>query len=391
MRPVWNPAERSGAAFRTLTVVASSLLLLFLALPFLAVLLRASPAEVLRHLAHPGVRDGLRLSLLAGLSATSAIVLLGTPTAYLLATRHFPGKRVVETLVDLPMVLPPTVAGFALLMSFGRMGLAGGALRAFGVSLPFTTAAVVLAQVFMAAPFFVASARAGFAAVDRGLLDTAATLGASESVRFFRVLLPLARPALVAGIAMSAARALGEVGAPITFAGKTTLLRLIAGLLAPDRGRIALAGRLLADADSRAWVPPQERRVGYVPQDSALFPHLTVRDNVAFGLAARRLASAERRMRVDRVLDRLGLRALERRRRHELSGGQQQRVALARALVLEPEVLLLDEPLAALDVETRRRMRGELVTLLRELGCVTLYVTHQPAEALLFGERIAVL
>jgi|SRR5438132_3074449 len=219
MRPVWNPAERSGAAFRTLTVVASSLLLLFLALPFLAVLLRASPAEVLRHLAHPGVRDALRLSLLAGLSATSAIVLLGTPTAYLLATRHFPGKRVVETLVDLPMVLPPTVAGFALLMSFGRMGLAGGALRAFGVSLPFTTAAVVVAQVFMAAPFFVASARAGFAAVDRGLLDTAATLGASESFRFFRVALPLSRPALVAGIAMSAARALGEFGATITFAG----------------------------------------------------------------------------------------------------------------------------------------------------------------------------
>ena len=186
--------------------------------------------------------------------------------------------------------------------------------------------------------------------------------------------------------ARSALVLVGESGA-----GKTTLLRLIAGLLAPDRGRIALAGRLLADADSRAWVPPQERRVGYVPQDSALFPHLTVRDNVAFGLAARRLASAERRTRVDRVLDRLGLRALERRRRHELSGGQQQRVALARALVLEPEVLLLDEPLAALDVETRRRMRGELVSLLRELGCVTLYVTHQPAEALLFGERIAVL
>jgi molybdate transport system permease protein len=194
-------------------------LLLFLSLPFLAVLLRASPREVLRHLTDSHVLDALRLSLVSGLAATLLIVMLGTPTAYLLATRRFPGKAVIETLIDLPLVLPPTVAGFALLMAFGRMGLAGSALRGFGISLPFTTAAVVVAQAFMAAPFYVAAARAGFSGVDRGLLETAATLGASEAARFRRVLLPLAGPLLLSGAAMSAARALGEFGATITFAG----------------------------------------------------------------------------------------------------------------------------------------------------------------------------
>jgi molybdate transport system permease protein len=116
-------------------------------------------------------------------------------------------------------VLPPTVAGFALLMAFGRAGLAGGALGAFGVTLPFTTAGVVLAQVFMSVPFFVGPARAGFAAVDGRLLDAAATLRASETFTFFRVVLPLAAPSLLAGVAMSGARALGEFGATITFAG----------------------------------------------------------------------------------------------------------------------------------------------------------------------------
>src|SRR2546426_329081 len=117
------------------------------------------------------------------------------------------------------MVLPPTVAGFALLMAFGRGGYAGRALCLVGVSLPFTTAGVVAAQVFMAAPFFVSPARAGFAGVDRRLVEAAATLRASEAFTFFRVVLPLAAPSLLAGVAMSAARALGEFGATITFAG----------------------------------------------------------------------------------------------------------------------------------------------------------------------------
>jgi molybdate transport system permease protein len=212
-------SEGRPVLFPALAVAATVLLLVFLALPLLGVLARVSPGEVIARLGDRQVRAALGLSLLTGAWATAVIVMLGTPAAWLLATRRFPGKRVVEVLVELPMVLPPTVAGFALLMAFGRMGLGGRVLHAFGLSLPFTTAAVVLAQIFMAAPFYVAAARAGFAGVDRRLLDAAATLGASEARTFFRVVMPLARPALLAGVAMSAARALGEFGATITFAG----------------------------------------------------------------------------------------------------------------------------------------------------------------------------
>jgi len=218
--PAPGAAPRSRTpAFTLLALAASAVLLLFLALPFLGLLLRVSPAELVARLGDRPVLDALWLSLVTSAAATLLIVLLGTPVAWLLATRSFPGKRLVEVLVDLPMVLPPTVAGFALLMAFGRMGFAGRALSAFGVSLPFTTLGVVAAQVFMAAPFFVGAARAGFAGVDRRLLDVAATLRATEAYTFTRVVLPLARPALIAGMAMSGARALGEFGATITFAG----------------------------------------------------------------------------------------------------------------------------------------------------------------------------
>jgi len=185
------------------TLVAGALLLGFLALPFVALLLRVTPGELLSRLRGPVVLDALRLSFVTSLAATAIVVVLGVPMAYLLATRDFPGKRLVEVLIDLPMVLPPTVAGFALLMAFGRAGLAGRALEAFGISLPFTTTGVVVAQVFMAVPFMIGPARAGFTNLDPRLLDA----------------LPLALPAILAGIAMSGARALGEFGATITFAG----------------------------------------------------------------------------------------------------------------------------------------------------------------------------
>ena len=212
---------RRGRGLAVQVAVAATTIVLvgFLALPFVALLLRVSPAQMFARLGEPVVRDALRLSFVTSAAATFIVVLLGLPVAYLLATREFFGKRVVEVLIDLPMVLPPTVAGFALLMAFGRMGLLGRSLSALGVTLPFTTAGVVIAQVFMAVPFFVGPARAGFAGIDRKLLDAAATLRASESQTFFRVVLPLAAPALVAGIAMSCARALGEFGATITFAG----------------------------------------------------------------------------------------------------------------------------------------------------------------------------
>jgi len=194
-------------------------LLAFLALPFVALLLRVSPGQLVARLGDSAVLEALRLSLVTSLAATAIAFVLALPVAWVLATLSFPGKRAVEVLIDLPMVLPPTLAGFALLMAFGRAGLAGRALGALGIQLPFTTAGVIVAQVFMAAPFLVGPARAGFAGVERRLLDAAATLGASESFTFFRVALPLAAPAVLAGVAMGWARALGEFGATITFAG----------------------------------------------------------------------------------------------------------------------------------------------------------------------------
>lgn len=193
--------------------------LLFLGLPLAALVSRLTPAELLRQMTSPTVASALRLSLVTTSLATVGVVLLGLPVAYVLATREFRGKRLFEVLVDVPIVLPPTVAGTALLLAFGRAGLAGPMLSAVGISLPFTTIAVVIAQVFVAAPFFVNAARAGFEEVEPRYLQAAATLRASPWRTFTAVVLPLSLPALLAGVAMSSARALGEFGATIVFAG----------------------------------------------------------------------------------------------------------------------------------------------------------------------------
>ena len=178
----------------------------------------------------------------------------------------------------------------------------------------------------------------------------------------------------------------GESGA-----GKTTLLRLFAGLDHPDRGRIALGDEVYFDAARRVTVPSWQRAIGFVPQDYALFPHLTVFENVAFGLRALHMPRAVTLRRATGALEQLGIEALASRHPRELSGGQQQRVALARALVLEPRLLLLDEPLSALDLRNRQGVRTELRRTLAALPCVTVYVTHTPTEALTLGDRIAVL
>jgi len=173
--------------------------------------------------------------------------------------------------------------------------------------------------------------------------------------------------------------------------GKTTALRVLAGLLLPQEGKIELDGEVYLDTQHKLFVPPEKRSIGYVAQDYALFPHLTAIENVAFGLRASGIADATARRRAGAMLERLDIVELCGRRPSKISGGQRQRVALARALVMEPRLLLLDEPLAALDLTTRRGVRTELAKLLAALPCITVYVTHSPAEALVFGDLVAVM
>jgi len=169
-------------------------------------------------------------------------------------------------------------------------------------------------------------------------------------------------------------------------AGKTLTLRAIAGLLRPDAGRIAVGGRVLFDADVGVDVPARDRRVGYVFQQYALFPHLSVGENVGYGLHD--LSRAERSARVADALALVGLTGYEPRSPRALSGGQQQRVALARALAPAPAVLLLDEPLAALDVPLRRRLAAELRGLHERTGTAMVLVTHDPGEASRVADRV---
>jgi molybdate transport system permease protein len=191
-----------------------------LVLPLIGLLWRAgSTGGFVAALGRPVVAQALRLSVITSLEALALSVLLGTPLALLLSRRTFRGQRLLDTLVDLPMVLPPTVAGLALLMAFGRRGLLGPTLGLFGVSLPFTTVAVVIAQVFVSAPFFIRAARAGFETVPREVEEAAALDGASGAALLRHVTVPLALPSLAGGAVMAWARALGEFGATVMFAG----------------------------------------------------------------------------------------------------------------------------------------------------------------------------
>lgn len=167
--------------------------------------------------------------------------------------------------------------------------------------------------------------------------------------------------------------------------GKTTTLRIIAGFEKPDKGRVYFDDTVVND------VPPYERNIGIVFQDYALFPHMTVYDNISFGLKLRKLPKEEIKKRVSWALELVGLKGFEDRYPEQLSGGQQQRVALARALVIEPQLLLLDEPLSNLDAKIRERLRGEVKRIQKELGITTIYVTHDQEEAMAISDRIAVM
>ncbi|MFF3020242.1 ABC transporter permease [Streptomyces sp. NPDC057939] len=482
----------------------------FLLLPLIGILTRTQWGELGTHLTSPGVVEALKLSLVVSLWALGLSLVLGVPLAWLLARVEFRGKALVRSLVLLPMVLPPTVGGVALLLGFGRRGLLGPWLEeTFGITLPFHTSGAVVAATFVAMPFLVISLEGALGGLKQSYEETAASLGASPVRVFFTVTLPMVAPGLIAGAALTWARALGEFGATITFAGNlpgTTqtlplqvylllqdqpeaatsvsllLLAIAMGVLIALRGRwtgtpaarpavevppvaeepaapgpelagtpavtdgakaaegadggrwplhaevtgfneltldaapgttIAVVGEngagkttllrallgltprahatlSLGDTDVTA-LPPHRRQVAWVPQDGALFPHLSALANTAYGLRARGTDRVAARSEAQAWLDRLGVGHLARRRPAQLSGGQAQRVALARALAARPRLLLLDEPLAALDQTTRARVRHTLRTHLAGFGGVCLIVTHDPVEAVSLADRVLVL
>ncbi|CAM5370827.1 ABC transporter permease [Streptomyces atroolivaceus] len=482
--------------------VPALLAVVFLMLPLAGILARTSWGELGAHLTSPGTTQALKLSLLVSAWALGLSLVLGVPLAWLLARVDFPGKAFVRSLVLLPMVLPPTVGGVALLLAFGRRGLLGPWLEdTFGVTLPFHTSGAVLAATFVAMPFLVISLEGALGGLHPRYEETAASLGASPVRVFLTVTLPMVAPGLAAGAALTWARALGEFGATITFAGnlpgttqtlplqvylllqdspeaatsvsllllaiamavlvalrgrwagaprsaeashrtaeepgpeppddgtpapaappapreswslhaevtgfdqltldaepgttiavvgpngagKTTLLRALLGLT--PRAHAALR---LGDTDV-SGLPPHRRGVAWVPQDGALFPHLSALANTAYGLRAHGVPHAESRRSALRWLGRLGVGHLAGRKPAQLSGGQAQRVALARALAACPRLLLLDEPLAALDQTTRARVRHTLRTHLDGFGGVCLIVTHDPVEAVSLADRVLVL
>ncbi|WP_438271821.1 ABC transporter permease [Streptomyces erythrochromogenes] len=487
----------------------------FLLMPLIGVLVRTPWGDLGEHLGSPGVVEALKLSLVVSLWALGLSLVLGVPLAWLLARVRFKGKALVRSLVLLPMVLPPTVGGVALLLGFGRRGLLGPWLEdSFGITLPFHTSGAVVAATFVAMPFLVISLEGALGGLKQSYEETAASLGASPVRVFFTVTLPMVAPGLVAGAALTWARALGEFGATITFAGNlpgtTQTLPLQVYLLLQDRPEaatsvsllllaiamavlIALRGRWTGtpvdrgavtapqpateeapspvpgpvedsgaagagpppesaahDAEPEHWplhatvtgfnrltleaepgttiavvgengagkttllrallgltprahadlrlgdadvtaLPPHKRQVAWVPQEGALFPHLSALANTAYGLRARGVPRADARREARAWLERLGVGHLAHRKPSQLSGGQAQRVALARALAARPRLLLLDEPLAALDQTTRAHVRHTLRTHLAGFGGVCLIVTHDPVEAVSLADRVLVL
>lgn len=210
-------AER---AVRGVAICSAAALVLVLSVPLVAMFWRlVRDGRGVTPEAVATLREAMTLSLLTTAAAMAIVLITGIPLAYILARRRFPGSRVIDTLVDLPIVLPPAVAGIAMLVAFGRNGMVGRWLATMGVTVGFTTTAVVLAQVFVAAPFFVRAAKSGFQRVDLDLEEAAADLGSTPLRTLRTVTLPMALPSLLAGAVLAWARALGEFGATIMFAG----------------------------------------------------------------------------------------------------------------------------------------------------------------------------
>lgn len=242
----------AGVSSTWLLILPGLALSLLLGLPVLALLLQGTDGQLLARLGQAQALAALRLSLSTSAISTLLAVLTGTPLAYVLARWRFRGRALIELIVDLPIVLPPSVAGLAMLLAFGRRGLLGESLMGFGISLPFTTVAVVLAQLFVSAPLFVRSARLGFINVDKQLEESAITEGATHWQLFRYVMVPTAGASLISGALLCLARALGEFGATLLFAGnlmgrtQTMPLAIYVGLES-DRGvAVALSLILLA-------------------------------------------------------------------------------------------------------------------------------------------------
>ena len=215
--------QASLGALAPAGIAATVVYVLFIGLPIIALLVQASQQEgFLAGLTGDMVLQALRLTVVTSVVSMVVVVVVGTPFALLLARRRSTVLRVIDTFVELPIVLPPVVAGVAMLMAFGRNGLLGPALSAIGVTLPFTTAAVIFAQVFVAAPFYIRAARIGFAGVDPTYEEVSQTLGVSPWATFWRLTLPVAWPSLLTGLTLAWARAVSEFGATIMFAGNLT-------------------------------------------------------------------------------------------------------------------------------------------------------------------------
>ena len=247
----WLNGETAASG---LAVAALALLVGFISIPLLSLVIWTVSREAWSAMASPAAVDALLLSARTTAITLGILLLLGTPAAYVLSRADFFGKRVVNTLIDIPVVLPPSAAGIALLLAFGRMGIVGEHLQAFGITISFTTAAVVMAELFVATPFYVRQAVIGFSAVDRRVEEAALVDGASRLTAFLRITVPLAFPALVAGAITAWARALGEFGATIIFAGsfqgvtRTVPLAVFAALESDFDAAVALSVLVLGFA-----------------------------------------------------------------------------------------------------------------------------------------------
>lgn len=446
------------------------------------------------------------ISFRAAIIATIITFFLGIIAARLMFSYRGKGKGLIDSILTAPLVLPPTVVGFLLLLLFGRNGPFGNFFASLNFSIIFTWYATVIAATVVAFPLMYKTALGAFKQIDSSLLACARTLGASEWTIFWRVMLPLAKPGLFSGTMLAFARSLGEFGATLmlagsipgrtqtipvaiffaaeggrmdvafawvvvilvislgiitavnlseessyikgvkaqklkdTFgnsgyrylqiyetisqpellvniqkqlqnfvldmsfsthnqplgllggsgAGKSFILRCVAGLETPDRGQIILNGRVLYDSERGINLPSSQRNIGYLFQNYALFPHLTIAENIAFALP-KGLSSAIIKQQVERQLISVQLGGMGDRYPHELSGGQQQRVALARALASQPEALLLDEPLSALDTHLRDQVEKLIISTVQHHDGVTLFVTHNLEEAYRVCENLLVI